>query len=350
MVRYGAVAVLSFSTKVISLLDLIVIGGSAGGLSVLVEAVRNLPRDLPAAVCVALHTSAGGPGLLSQIVGRQTALSCADAQDGGEIRPGMVYFAPVDRHLFVEPGRLRVTYGPRENGFRPAVDPLFRTAAKAYRSNVAGIVLSGSLGDGSLGLAAIKQAGGVAIVQDPAEALFPSMPLAALRGVDVDHVVRAAEIGPLIASLTNGAPPRGAVMSDDVSPADPVERGGDLSVAAPEGHLIPVTCPECGGSLWERDDGRQVVFRCHVGHAFNGESLVQYLSAEVEVALWTALRILEEHALLQERMAERSRAVELNASAEQFGGRAQESRRQAETLRKLLLHEPPSSSTETKIE
>lgn len=331
------------------MLDLIAIGGSAGALPALLELVRDLPDDLAAAVCVVLHTSAGSPGLLPTIAGRKTTLRCVYAEDGGEIAPGMIYFAPVDRHLLIEPGRLRVAHGPRENGFRPAVDPLFRTAARAYQARVAGIVLSGSLGDGSSGLAAIKQAGGIAIVQDPDEALFPSMPLAAVRGVDVDHIVRAAEIGPLITSLTQGDPSRGAVMSGNGSRQDPAERGGDLSSAPPSGNLTPLTCPECGGSLWEEDEGRQVRFRCHVGHAFNGESLLEYVSDEVESALWTALRVLEEHALLQERMAERSQAVELTASAQQFRSRANDSRRQAEALRGILLNQSPSPANETKI-
>lgn len=335
--------------KAISLLDLIVIGGSAGALPALIELVRELPPNLSAAVCVVLHTSAGSPGLLPQIVGRKTALPCVYAEDGDEILPGTIFLAPIDRHLLIEPGRLRVTHGPRENGFRPAVDPLFRTAARAYNSRSAGVVLSGSLGDGSSGLAAIKRAGGTAIVQDPEEAIFPSMPLAAIRGVDVDHVLRAGQIGPLIASLTKGVSPRGAVMSGDGSHQDPAERGGDLTVAAPAGDLIPLTCPECGGSLWEQDDGRQIRYRCHVGHAFNGESLLEYLSDEVESALWTALRVLEEHAILQERMAERSQAVQLVASAAQFRSRAHDSRRQAEALRNVLLNQSPSPANETKI-
>jgi two-component system chemotaxis response regulator CheB len=326
-----------------------VIGGSAGGLSALIDLVRNLPADLPAALCVSLHTSAESPGLLPDIVGRKTKMSCAYAQDGQALSPGIVYFAPPDRHLLVSDHTLRVTHGPRENGFRPAVDPLFRTAARAYEKRVAGVVLSGSLGDGSAGLAIIKQAGGISIVQDPEEALFPSMPSAAIAGVDIDHVVRAAEIGPLIMSLTNGSSLKGAAMSRDASVGiDSAERGTDLSKQMPEGDLTPFTCPECGGSLWEKDDGRQIRFRCHVGHAFNAESLVQYVTEEVESALWTALRILEEHALLQERMAARSEGFELAASAAQFRSRASDSRRQAEQLRNVLMNQSPPASAENK--
>lgn len=334
-------------------IDLIVIGGSAGALPALSELVGDLPADFPAAVCVALHTSPGNPGLLPEILRRKTRLSCVYARDGQTVAPGTVYIAPPDRHLLVEDGLLRVTHGPRENGFRPAVDPLFRTAAKARGEQVAGVVLSGSLGDGSVGLAFIKRAGGIGIVQDPDEALFPSMPLAALRGVDVDHVVGAAEMGPLLVSLTksqtNGEPVRGAAMSQNsASGFDSAERGGDLSKEAPQGELTPISCPECGGSLWQEDDGRQIRFRCHVGHAFNGESLLELVTEEVESALWTALRVLEEHALLQERMAARSEAFQLIASAAQFHSRAADSRRQAETLRNVLMNQSASPASESK--
>ncbi|HET6882436.1 MAG TPA: chemotaxis protein CheB [Pirellulales bacterium] len=332
-------------------INLVVIGGSAGALPALEELVRDLPSEFPAALCVVLHTSAGSPGLLPEIVGRRTRLACTYARDGDAMKPGTVYFASADRHLLIEDGRLRVTHGPRENGFRPAVDPLFRTAARARDRRVAGIILSGSLGDGSAGLALIKQAGGTSIVQDPNEALFSSMPQAAIAGVDIDYVVRAAEIGPLLLTLTNGGLARGAAMSDKSSTkTDTADRGGDLSKEAPQGELTPFTCPECGGSLWEQDNGRQIRFRCHVGHAYNGESLLQYVTEEVESALWTALRVLEEHALLQERMAARSEAFELAASAAHFHSRAADSRRQAETLRNVLMNESHSPPTESKQE
>lgn len=174
------------------------------------------------------------------------------------------------------------------------------------------------------------------------------MPQAAIRGVDIDYIVKSAEIGSLLLSLTKGEPARGAAMSQkSASGIDSAQRGGDLSKETPPGELTPITCPECGGSLWQEDDDRQVRFRCHVGHAFNGESLVELVTEEVESALWTALRVLEEHALLQERMAARSEAVQLAASAAQFHSRAADSRRQAATLRNVLMNQSSAGSTET---
>ncbi|HVA48185.1 MAG TPA: chemotaxis protein CheB [Pirellulales bacterium] len=182
-------------------IDLIVIGGSAGGLPALLKVVRDLPADLPAALCVAIHMSPDSPGKLPQIVGRRTPLPCLFADDEQAILPGRIYFALVDRHLLIDDGKLRVSQGPRENGFRPALDPLFRSAARCYGPRLAGIVLSGSLGDGSHGLAAIKQSGGITIVQDPEEATIPNMPLSALRGTQIDHIIPASEMAPLIVRL-----------------------------------------------------------------------------------------------------------------------------------------------------
>jgi two-component system chemotaxis response regulator CheB len=323
---------------------LFAIGGSAGGLPALLTLVRGLPADFDAVLCVALHTSPDSPGRLPEIIGRATGLACASARDGDTLRPGRIYCAPVDRHLLIEGARLRVTRGPRENGFRPAIDPLFRTAARSFGPRAAGIVLSGSLGDGSLGLAAIKQAGGMALVQNPEEALIPSMPRSALRGVEVDYVATAAEMAPLIVQLAGKFSEGDAEMSAHVSPGgDSAERGTDLATETPPGALTPFTCPECGGSLWERQEGRQLDFRCHVGHAFNTESLVEYHSQGVEAAMWTALRVLEEHAALQERMADRSASQQLGAAAEHFRRRAADTRAKAGVLRDVLLAAPSAS-------
>ncbi|HXT58773.1 MAG TPA: chemotaxis protein CheB [Pirellulales bacterium] len=321
-------------------IDLFVIGGSAGGLGALLTLVRGLPANLDAALCVALHTSPDSPGLLPHIVARATALACEYARDGETLRRGRIYCAPVDRHLLVEGDQLRVTRGPRENGFRPAVDPLFRTAARSFGSRAAAIVLSGSLGDGSYGLAVVKQLGGTAIVQDPEEALIPSMPQSALRSVEVDHVVAAGEMAELIVRLAGKSSEGDPEMPPPASSGDPAERGTDLAIETPPGQLTPLTCPECGGPLWQHEESRQLHFRCHVGHAYNAESLVEYHSKHVESALWTALRVLEEQAELQSRMAARAEGQQLAAAAKHFHRRAEDSKRQAAVLRGTLLASP----------
>lgn len=346
--------------------ELIVIGGSAGALQPVLDLVRDLPTDLPAAVCVVIHTSPQSPGRLPEIVQRATDLPCKYPQDGEPLRPGHVYLAPADRHLLIEPGRLRLTRGPRENGFRPAIDPLFRTAARAYGSRVAGVVLSGSLDDGSYGLEVIKQAGGLAVVQDPDDAMMTSMPRAALSTVEVDHVAAAAELGPLLARLCQrpdapretpsqsaGEPHRpfaGALMSADTALPDPAERGTDLTDATPPGDLTPLTCPECGGSLWQEERAQQLRFNCHVGHAFSADSLLEYHSRAVEGAMWTALRVLEEHAALQKRLAERARHQKFQGAAEQFERRSEDTKRQAHSIRSVLLSRPQQVAEEEEVE
>lgn len=351
--------------------ELIVIGGSAGALQPVLELMRALPADLPAAVCVVIHTSPESPGRLPEIVQRATRLVCLYPRDGEPIRPGHVYLAPADRHLLVEPGVLRLTRGPRENGFRPAIDPLFRTAAREYGPRVAGVVLSGSLDDGSYGLMVIKQAGGLAIVQDPNDAVMSSMPHSALRAVEADHVAPAAKLGPLVARLCRvpaaplaafpisepstpsfvepsipfRRPSAGADMPDATSP-DPAERGSDLTETTPPGDLTPLTCPECGGTLWQEERGQQLRFNCHVGHGYNAESLLEYHSRSVEGAMWTALRVLEEHAALQQRLAERARHQKFLGAADQFARRADETKRQAHSIRGVLLSRPPSAEPE----
>ena len=347
--------------------ELIVIGGSAGALQPVLDLVRALPADLPAAVCVVIHTSPQSPGRLPGIIQRVTGLPCRYPRDGESISAGQIYVAPADRHLLIEPGRLRLTQGPRENGFRPAIDPLFRTAARAYGPRVAGVVLSGSLDDGSYGLEVIKQARGLAIVQDPDDATMSSMPHSALRTVEVDHVATAAELGPLIARLCSrpaaarsetpsrrSAEPQrsiaGAAMSADAHTPDSAEHGSDLTEGMPPGNLTPLTCPECGGSLWQEERAQQLRFNCHVGHAFSADSLLEYHSRAVEGAMWTALRVLEEHAALQKRLADRARHQNFAGAADRFDRRSEETKRQAHSLRSVLLSRPPQPVGEDSAE
>src|SRR5215470_14985257 len=178
-------------------------GASSGGIETLLEIVRDLPADLPAAVFLVLHMRATGEGLLARIFGRAAKMEVTLARDREHIRRGCIYVASPDLHLLVEHGYVRVTRGPKENNYRPAIDALFRTAAFSYGKRVIGVVLSGSLDDGTAGLLAIKQRGGLAVVQDPQDALFPAMPRHALRAVEVDYCLPKSEIGPALVRLTN---------------------------------------------------------------------------------------------------------------------------------------------------
>jgi two-component system chemotaxis response regulator CheB len=183
--------------------DLIVIGTSSGGVEALRTIVAALPSDFAASLFVVMHSAANSPGLLDKILQRETTLRVEIAQNNQKFKPGHIYVAPPDHHLILEPGIICLSRGPKENRFRPAVDPLFRSAAQTYGPRVVGVILTGGLDDGTAGLWAIKQLGGTTVVQEPAEALAPSMPASALRNVKVDYCVPLVEIGPLLGKLVD---------------------------------------------------------------------------------------------------------------------------------------------------
>lgn len=320
--------------------DIIVIGASSGGLQALRELVGGLPADLPAALFVAVHTSTTRSHL-ADILAQDSRLSVEPARNGAPIHLGRVYVAPGDHHLLVEPGRMRVVRGPKQNGFRPAIDPLFRTAARSYGPRVIGVVLSGALDDGTLGLDCIKRAGGKAIAQDPGDALVDSMPLSAIRNVAVDHVSRAADMGLLLSRLVREPLPNGGrPMAQSPTEKDQAEMQPDaLQTGKLIGSPSPYTCPECGGTLWESEAGRLSTFNCHTGHGFTAESLVAAQNEALEDALWSALRALEEHAALQRRMAEHARQGGLDALRERYEARVQAAEERAALIRQVLLRE-----------
>lgn len=319
--------------------DLIVIGASSGGVEALLALLPALPADLPASVCVVVHTAPEGPGRLPQILARHAALPVLHATDGLALERGKIYIAPPDRHLLVEDGVLRVARGPRENRHRPAVDPLFRSAAIAYGPRVVGVVLSGALSDGTAGLRAIKRLGGIAVVQDPDEALFPSMPTHALRHVAVDHRLALAQIAPLLTRLAIEPTMRGEYtvppeleLEHQYARAERVtpERNGALGVPT------ALTCPECHGPLWEIKDGDLIRYRCRTGHAFSGDSMLEAQAEALEEALWLAINTLEEQALTAERLAEEANERRHHHVAARFRERAGESRRRAAVIRRVI--------------
>lgn len=319
--------------------DVICIGASAGGVGALQQLVARLPAGLPASIFVVLHVPQGALSVLPDILSRAGALPAAHAVDGDRIRRGHIYVAPPGFHLTLEESLMRVIRGARENGYRPAIDPLFRSAALAHGPNVAGVVLSGLLDDGTVGLREIKRAGGVAIVQDPSDTPFPSMPQHALDHVDIDHVATPTAIGELLTRLARGT--RVVVPVDPLEAERAVREVRVLTMHEDErnkpGEPSPYSCPECGGVLWELRDGEMLRFRCRVGHAYTSDALTADQVTTVERALWTALRALEEQSALKRRLGERARLSGQAGSAEQFEARAQDLAAQAEQVRGLLL-------------
>jgi len=328
--------------------DIIVVGASAGGVEVLTQLVRDLPASLPAAVFVVLHIPAQSPSVLPSILNRairkrqpNSPLQALHPNDGEAIVHGRIYVAPPDRHLLIKDGHIHLARGPKENGHRPAVDTLFRTAARIYGQRVIGVVLSGTLDDGTAGLAAVKQQGGVVIVQDPEEALYSGMPRSAIENVEVDYILPIAEIAPVLVQLaekpieTEGL----QAVSDDMKiEADMAE----LELGAMQKYDCPGTpsgfaCPDCGGVLWELGEQKLIRFRCRTGHAYSSNSLMAAQSEALEEALWNALRALEEKAALVHRLGERARDRHQGISAKHFEEQAQVAQQRAALVRKMLL-------------
>lgn len=287
--------------------DVIVVGASAGGVQTLQALVAQLPPELPASVLVVLHLMSSGTSVLHDILDRAGPLPATPARDGEELERGHIYVAPPDFHLLLRGPRIHLSAGPRENGHRPAIDPLFRSAARAYGPRVIGVVLSGTLDDGTDGLRLIKQRGGATVAQDPADAIYGDMPLNAVRYAEPDRVVPLAGMGAVLFDLIDAPlqpPPASAVEDPEDQPIDLVEvEFGRDSI---EGDPTLLTCPDCGGVMLEREEGGVVRFACQVGHAYSPESFDEEQGEALESALWTAIRTLEERADLLRRMARRA--------------------------------------------
>jgi two-component system, chemotaxis family, protein-glutamate methylesterase/glutaminase len=326
--------------------DIVVIGASAGGIQALSALVAGLPRNFPASVLIVVHIPPYAVSRLPEILSRSGPLLATHAQQGEVIEPGRIYVAPPDRHLLVRNGRIELSRGPRENHARPAIDPLFRTAARAYGRRTIGIVLSGALYDGSMGLLAIKTRGGLAIVQDPNEAIVDSMPRRAIERATADHILPVAEIAAALTNLVQQPviAQGGHSMVDtidveerleDVIAEDFVEQAGNGR--SEETTLF--TCPDCGGVLWQGGEGPVLRFRCHVGHAFAPEVLLSQKSEELETALWSSLRLLKEKATLTLQLANRTRTSgngNVEQVAERIAEQAELDARHARVIQELL--------------
>jgi two-component system, chemotaxis family, protein-glutamate methylesterase/glutaminase len=324
--------------------DIIVIGASAGGIEALRALASALPRNLPASVFVVQHSAPDAPGVLPMILERAGELLARHPRDGDRFERGHIYVAPPDHHLVLEPNQLmRVTRGPKENRFRPAVDPLFRSAARSYGSRVVGVVLTGGLDDGTAGLLAIKQRGGTAVVQDPSDALVPSMPLSAVTHVRVDYCVPLAGVAPLLARLASApAEERSYPVSDEldievkIALEDNAVGAGVLELGEPSSYA----CPDCHGVLLRLKAEGPMRFRCHTGHAYTADSLLAGVTVNVEDSLWNTIRALEEAEMLLRHLAEHLGEGRQNGQAEALLDQAAELRRRADLVRLATLNHP----------
>jgi len=294
---------------------LVVVGASAGGVQALQRLLTTLPPELPAAVAITLHRAPVEDDRLPAILGRHSRLPVTSARDGEAVRPGRAYVAPAGLHVALVDDHFQLSAGPRENGSRPAIDVLFRTAAEAHGRKVVGVLLSGLLDDGTAGMAAIKAAGGFTIVQDPSDALFGDMPKNAMANVQIDVVCPVDEMAPHIeAALASMSVPIGTRAEPAVN--EPSE----------------FSCPDCGGVLWRLEQDGVLRYRCRTGHAYSPSGLFQRQDMAVETALWTAARALEERASMSESLAKRLRARGLHPAATRLEHQSRMARERAKVV------------------
>ena len=332
--------------------NIIVVGTSAGGVEALTYLVKNLPADLNAAVIIVLHVSSHSTSVLPKILSRAGNLPVSHAQDGEAIVHGWIYVAPPDYHLLVEEGYLRLTRGAKENRSRPAIDPLFRSAARTYGQRVIAVLLTGMLDDGTAGLMAVKMRGGVAIVQNPDDALYPDMPRNAINNVDdIDHIVPLSDIPSILVGLVN--------VPMVIEAENPIPSKMEFETEIAQLNLKAVEnesdrpgkpsifgCPDCGGILWEVEEGNLLRFRCRTGHAYSAETLLATQSDAIEDALWIALRALEEKASLSHRLASRMEAHNLPLAAQRLKEEAHSALERSAIIREVLLKDDVNTDVE----
>lgn len=314
---------------------IIVVGASSGGMKALTELVAQFPEDFPAPIFIVNHMSADTTGEhLVKALNRSSSLPCTHAVDGEAFERGHIYLAPSDQHLLVVKGKMLVTKGARENRSRPAIDPLFRSAAVAYGNRVIGIILTGYLDDGTSGMMAIKRCGGLCIAQDPLDASYPDMPQSVITNVGVDYAVPLAEMGALLAELVRRKMPKNGKIPEDIAIEAKIAQRvlSDLPAVQALGDQVPYNCPDCGGVLWQMEVGDSMRYRCHTGHAFTTAVLLAQQTAKIEETLWVALRMFEERQNLLRAMS----ASEGSRSPSSISQRANDSQVHIDRIREML--------------
>lgn len=314
-------------------LTIVVIGASAGGVDAICSLAAALPADFPAAVFVVLHIGAH-KSQLPWLLNQAGSLPACHPADGDLVRPGHIYVAPPDHHLVVERGHVRLTRGPRENWARPAVDPLFRSAARAYGADVIGVILTGGLNDGTAGLLEIAQRGGTTVVQDPDDAADPGMPRSALRHVTVNHCLPLQDIPALLAVLVGKR--RSAPFIEGAQTVAPEARSGAMTAEYKLDNPVAVTCPDCGGALARTELGTLTQFRCHIGHVYTAEVMVAAQFAALEWSLEAAMRSLSERGELCRQMGDKAELAGDAGCALRWRDAMHEAKERTGVLRSLL--------------
>lgn len=332
--------------------NLVVIGSSAGGITALKELVSTLSADFGASIFIVQHLSPHSPSFLPDILTHAGPLKAVHPRDGESIRPGQIYVALPDHHLLVEHDRMIVKKGPKENRFRPSIDALFRSAAYTYGPRVIGVVLTGMLNDGTSGMWSIKRLGGLTIIQEPDEALYPSMPDSVREYVDVDYSVPMAEMAQLLNRLTQEEVSEKPTLSDE----EKTRMEAEINIAAEEnafemgiidlGELTPLTCPECHGSLVSIKEGKLIRYRCHTGHAYTAGSLLAEVTKTVDEALWQGVRGFEETILLLDQSAKQFAEAGNQKAAQEFTEKSRQTREKSRRLHEFIYQQKQKTEPE----
>ena len=321
---------------------IIVVGASAGGVPALQRLAADLPVDLSVPVMIVLHVGAH-PSVMPALMSARGPLPAQHGQDGQRLEPGRIYIAPPDHHMLVDGDSIRLNRGPKEHHSRPAIDPLFLSAALSYGVDVVGVILTGMLDDGTFGLLAIKQCGGTAVVQDPSDAAEPSMPQSALDHVQVDHCVALSDMAALLTSLASMPAATASLRVDEGlqhEKALMLFEGDAMDHLKAIGKPSPFVCPDCQGGLWEVDGSRPIRYRCHTGHAFTIRTLQHAIASAADESVWSALRALQEKSALIEHMAKVALQTGDAQGALRLQAVADETEAQAKQLRDLIEKAP----------
>jgi two-component system chemotaxis response regulator CheB len=323
--------------------DIVVIGASAGGVYALKEFVSALPPDFPGTIFIVQHVAADSPSYLPAILNYAGKLEASHPVDGERIQRSHIYIAPPDHHLLVENDQVLVKRGPKENGFRPSIDALFRSAAYNYRSRVIGVVLTGLLNDGTSGMWSIKRLGGISVIQQPQEALYPSMPESVRKNVDVDYTVPISQLAPLLGELVEEHVEKIA----DIPQEQEERMSMEVKIAQDDdafdmdilkvGKLSLLTCPECHGALVSIEEGNLIRYRCHTGHGFTAGSLLTGIKNTVEESLWNAIRSLDESIILLEQAAKAQEEGGDSEMAQAYKAQIEKARQKISQIRPLIL-------------
>ncbi|HEY8920786.1 MAG TPA: chemotaxis protein CheB [Chitinophaga sp.] len=325
---------------------IIVMGASAGGIEAIKQVVEGLPRDLEASIFIVWHMAPDVRGILPDVLNTLQVLPAANAIDGEPVIPGRIYVAPPDHHLMLEKDVVRISRGPRENRFRPAVDPLFRSAAFAYGASVIGVILSGALDDGAAGSWTIKQCGGLAVIQDPQDAQVPSMPQKAAEAIKADHIIPASQMGRLLGQLVKEVVPSQTQDHNKAAVSEINIAMQKQTFFSDTSDLTPYTCPECHGVLSALKEGDRIRFRCHTGHAFSADTLLASISENIEHALWNAIRNIRESVLFLNHMGDHFADANQPKLAAVYFKKANEAELRAQVLLQTVhTHEYISTDT-----